>query len=524
MNSFYVILPSNTPVDGNRTANYTVRLPNTLDLSEGDWTVALSSMIYPVSYHSDNIEEMWVMVEYYDTFSTAQTENLSRDRSKPRKIIIPNAIFKSVKHMEKTINDTISSQKGLNFSQDTISLPNKGQRVRRGVVVEPFDMEPNGSPTLTDQKIKNDRSNTRTNANAEIPKPQTQEEKALNSARHEVIDRSFSKMLNLVDTIKDEISDIEGIIARVEEISEITDIYFTRVNQEYDKFELEAIKNELNTNKNKANELREDAQAQRTNIRKHELAYEGTINQIDQKFTEKDLKNSKTIANRAKNIVIQLQGLKHYISGKKEEANGMLKKARDKKEALHEGIEIIEPGMKANMDRIKKIILSEFTLDQQINTDIYFYYDDNLGKFFLFNNQPKKVKNVRLSKHLAYLMGFEIEPADGSIKGIRMRRGGGFAKYTPDISGGIHQLYVYMPRIIDHTYLGNIQVPLLRIINVEKEPGHIAENIYTQEYHHKIIEKRISSIQIEIRSSTGELIKFNWGDVIVTLHFRRSLF
>ena len=167
------------------------------------------------------------------------------------------------------------------------------------------------------------------------------------------------------------------------------------------------------------------------------------------------------------------------------------------------------------------MILALIPPEKMENLSIYFYYDDNTGKFFLYNHQPKVIKNVKLSKHLAYLLGFEIDPADGSLKGTRFRRGGGFAKYTPDISGGIHQLYVYMPRIIDHTYLGNSQVPLLRIVNVEKEPGQIAENIYTQEYHHKIVEKRISSIQIEIRSSIGE---FNWGDVIITLHFRRSLF
>ena len=48
--SFYVVLPSNTPIEGNKTSNFMVRLPNTLELNEGNWTVALSSIIYPISF------------------------------------------------------------------------------------------------------------------------------------------------------------------------------------------------------------------------------------------------------------------------------------------------------------------------------------------------------------------------------------------------------------------------------------------------------------------------------------------
>jgi hypothetical protein len=40
----------------------------------------------------------------------------------------------------------------------------------------------------------------------------------------------------------------------------------------------------------------------------------------------------------------------------------------------------------------------------------------------------------------------------------------------------------------------------------------------------KVIEKRISSIKIQIHDAFGEFIKFNWGTIIVTLAFKRSLF
>ena len=50
MESFYVVLPSNTIFAGNTTSQYTVKLPNIIDLSDGRWEVALSSITYPLTF------------------------------------------------------------------------------------------------------------------------------------------------------------------------------------------------------------------------------------------------------------------------------------------------------------------------------------------------------------------------------------------------------------------------------------------------------------------------------------------
>ena len=98
------------------------------------------------------------------------------------------------------------------------------------------------------------------------------------------------------------------------------------------------------------------------------------------------------------------------------------------------------------------------------------------------------------------------------------------AKYIPDVSGGIRQLYVYAPNLVEDTIVGNVTAPLLRVVNVEKKPGEIDEIIYTSEFHQRLVIKRISQIQIQITSASGELINFHWGNIILTLHFKRALF
>ena len=70
MDSFYLFLPSNTKEqsstikqpENNIPANFTIRYPNVLDLSDGEWTVALSSIIYPISFSGEKEEDYWIEI------------------------------------------------------------------------------------------------------------------------------------------------------------------------------------------------------------------------------------------------------------------------------------------------------------------------------------------------------------------------------------------------------------------------------------------------------------------------------
>jgi hypothetical protein len=153
---------------------------------------------------------------------------------------------------------------------------------------------------------------------------------------------------------------------------------------------------------------------------------------------------------------------------------------------------------------------------------IYFFYDeDQLQRFYMWvsdDKTHKKIKKVQLSKQLAYMLGF-VQDNKGLVK-INS-----FARYNPDVSGGIHSFYVYCPNLIANTIIGNKYGPLLRVINVDLESKNkVVETIYTQEFHHKVLLKQIPEIRIQILSDTSRPIEFNWGNCILTLHFRRALF
>ncbi|KAL3072351.1 hypothetical protein niasHT_036647 [Heterodera trifolii] len=146
---------------------------------------------------------------------------------------------------------------------------------------------------------------------------------------------------------------------------------------------------------------------------------------------------------------------------------------------------------------------------------------------FMFNDLAQRfviktgagVLHVDVSKHLAYVLGFD---------NIRLFHGEQ-ARYMPDLSGGVKQLYVYAPKLIEECIIGDRMAPLLRVVNVSAVPvsgggTDVPEVIYTNEIFHSLQNKRISEICIEIQNAFGRYVKFNWGTCIVTLHFKRKLF
>src|SRR5688572_6389658 len=63
-NSFYVILPSNTNVEGNRTNTFRVHLPRKLQFNS-EWEVGLAVIVYPYSWPSlGTMQDQFVQVDW----------------------------------------------------------------------------------------------------------------------------------------------------------------------------------------------------------------------------------------------------------------------------------------------------------------------------------------------------------------------------------------------------------------------------------------------------------------------------
>jgi hypothetical protein len=90
-----------------------------------------------------------------------------------------------------------------------------------------------------------------------------------------------------------------------------------------------------------------------------------------------------------------------------------------------------------------------------------------------------------------------------------------------DINRGFSSLYVYC-NVLEHVPVGDTKAPLLRIVRATDKSGYNEHIIYEKPLYVPLQQKTFDSIEIDIRTDVGNPIPFEYGKVIVTLHFRRS--
>ena len=135
---------------------------------------------------------------------------------------------------------------------------------------------------------------------------------------------------------------------------------------------------------------------------------------------------------------------------------------------------------------------------------------------FACDSRSRKVtvhleNNTEISlRDISYLLGFS---------GPRVISKTVTAEREADIEDGLHDLYIYC-EVVKAQYVGNALVPLLRIVPVESVDGQrISKSFLSPQYipvDRKVFET------IEIKRDTGESVSFEFGKVLLTLHFRQS--
>lgn len=181
------------------------------------------------------------------------------------------------------------------------------------------------------------------------------------------------------------------------------------------------------------------------------------------------------------------------------EAEGKIENApSEARELLKTALELSQCSVTEKMD-----------LSQYISVK----YDRSMQRF-AFTLDNSNIESIIITDHLSYMLGFEKTLINTALT---------VAKYLPDLKGSIHTLYIYAPGLVENTIVGDKTSPLLRIAKVRGKHGDlIAENFVNPQYY-RLTGKTINSIRIEIRSNTGRLLKFNYGEVTLALNFKKLL-
>ncbi|KAL3112074.1 hypothetical protein niasHT_010700 [Heterodera trifolii] len=129
-----------------------------------------------------------------------------------------------------------------------------------------------------------------------------------------------------------------------------------------------------------------------------------------------------------------------------------------------------------------------------------FYFTEQIGRFEL---------------KLAYVLGYEQEQE------IRNEE---LAKYAVDLGGGVSHLCIYLNSgVIESMIVGNTFANLLQVIAVEGKSGSVVEKDFQSPLFHKIIAREVDVLDVEIRTLTGREVPFEFGQVVLTLQFKKLL-
>ncbi len=89
-----------------------------------------------------------------------------------------------------------------------------------------------------------------------------------------------------------------------------------------------------------------------------------------------------------------------------------------------------------------------------------------------------------------------------------------------DVNRGLNLMYVYCDIAADST-IGDIRVPLLRVCNVSGERDRVVHVTYVRPHYVPVGRRDFDTVEIAINNELGEPMSFEFGESVVTLHFRR---
>jgi hypothetical protein len=146
-----------------------------------------------------------------------------------------------------------------------------------------------------------------------------------------------------------------------------------------------------------------------------------------------------------------------------------------------------------------------------------FKYNARNNKLTIALNPREK---IQIGPRLARSLGFMSSTVYGNLSGTN--KVSVSAEFSIDLNLAVHNIYVYTD-IVKDTLVGNIYTTLLRIVSVESKPGTHISRVFSHLYYHQVNTNNLSQIEISTKDNQGQLIKYQSGEVIVKLHFRKKI-
>lgn len=167
---------------------------------------------------------------------------------------------------------------------------------------------------------------------------------------------------------------------------------------------------------------------------------------------------------------------------------------------------------------IDELIVQIHKIIQQagVENDITLHYDHIRNRVLLKVNEKKAGFGVTFSQNILNILGLKRKAGD-------FYKNGTYIESTADITEGFSALYVYAD-IVQNRIVGDSMVPLLRVVPIEKVSRKPFVNWVR--FHHiqyvRVNHTQGDTIEINIRRDNGDIVPFEGGKVVLTLHFKKQ--
>lgn len=125
------------------------------------------------------------------------------------------------------------------------------------------------------------------------------------------------------------------------------------------------------------------------------------------------------------------------------------------------------------------------------------------------------------------LDGEEVVDSEVEIlmkQGHKSIKAGLYAERAYDIERGIHAIYVYSD-VVEENFIGDVSAQCLRVCTLpSKEFGETVNLHFDQPHYIQVSNRSFHTIRITLKDQVNEKIKFQFGETLVKLHFRKVLF
>jgi hypothetical protein len=165
---------------------------------------------------------------------------------------------------------------------------------------------------------------------------------------------------------------------------------------------------------------------------------------------------------------------------------------------------------------------SEFLekLTKTINTTLH-YDVPNFNVTFSFNSRNRTVNmDLKVDRGISFYMSEALKTKLGFCKTGPYGKGFYEGKDLLDINAGQRLIYVYCDAA-GYNFVGKTRTPLLRVCNVSGKAGEMVRVTFNPPFYVPVARREFDTIAVDIRDELGQLVPFESGKSLVTLHFRR---